>query len=323
MTVPSHLRSLQAVELAARTGSFTEAGERLGITPAAVGQRVKALEDYLGIRLLDRRRAGVVATPELAAALPLLERAFADLEAAADTLDLQRGRDLHIAATSDFADLWLKPRLARFRAAHPAIRFRINGAGDAPARTGRADCDIRYAAFTGGDDADVLFRDLVVPVCSPLNRDRVAALPVDERFEGFPLLHLDCYRDDPADLSWSRWFAANAVPRTAPDRGFRFQRITAARDAVVADAGLALCGIALLREAVENGGIALPCGAATGLWSDHGYVACFRADSAAKRHVRQFRNWLAREAADTRTWLARQAGGRNRQGPLSAHGRAF
>ena len=43
VVVPSHLKSLQAVELAARKRSFNEAAEVLGITPAAVGQRVKTL----------------------------------------------------------------------------------------------------------------------------------------------------------------------------------------------------------------------------------------------------------------------------------------
>jgi hypothetical protein len=49
MGPPSHLKSLQALELAVRTGSFAAAADILAITPAAVGQRVKALEDYLGM----------------------------------------------------------------------------------------------------------------------------------------------------------------------------------------------------------------------------------------------------------------------------------
>ena len=59
MVAPTHLRSLQALELAVRRGSFVAAAEGLGITPAAVGQRVKALEDYLGVELLSRRGSPV------------------------------------------------------------------------------------------------------------------------------------------------------------------------------------------------------------------------------------------------------------------------
>lgn len=99
MDSPTHLRSLQALELALRTGSLKGAAERLAITPAAAGQRVKALEDYLGIALLVRGRSGLQATPALAAALPHMEAAFRELSVATGLLDLQRGQDFHIAAS--------------------------------------------------------------------------------------------------------------------------------------------------------------------------------------------------------------------------------
>ncbi len=309
MVMLSHLRSLQAVELAVRTGSFTEAGALLGITPAAVGQRVKALEDYLGVRLLDRRRAGVAATPELAAALPHLARAFADLDAAAAQLDLQRGRELHIAAPPDFTDLWLAPRLERFHAAHPAIRLCLNGEGDAPARIGRPDCEIVEAADAGDDHADLLFRDRIAPLGSPANCARVAGIAEAQRLEGFPLLHVDGEDGGAAAPGWPRWFAVNSVARTAPERGVRFRRVTAALDAMLADAGFALCGMALLRAPLDAGRIALPYPAATGWESAHAYVARYRTDWADKRHVRRFRDWLAAEAAQTRDWLASHAAG--------------
>jgi len=49
MTSVTHLKSLQALELAVREGSLTAAAVKLGITPAAVGQRIRSLEDYLGV----------------------------------------------------------------------------------------------------------------------------------------------------------------------------------------------------------------------------------------------------------------------------------
>ena len=48
MTSVTHLRSLQALELAIRKGSLKEAATSLAITPAALGQRIRAIEDYLG-----------------------------------------------------------------------------------------------------------------------------------------------------------------------------------------------------------------------------------------------------------------------------------
>src|SRR5882724_6565399 len=127
MTGPSHLRSLQALDLALRTGSLKGAAELLAITPAAVGQRIKALESYLGFELLTRGRSGLRPTPELAAAVEPLAAAFDKLTTVGKMLDFQRSNEIHIAATPDFVDLWLTPRLQRFRAHQPNTLFCING----------------------------------------------------------------------------------------------------------------------------------------------------------------------------------------------------
>ena len=307
MVVPSHLKSLQAVELAARKRSFNEAAEVLGITPAAVGQRVKTLEDYLGIELLVRGRSGVRATPELLSALPHLRRAFEELDSAARELDLQRGQELHVAAVSDFVELWLMPRLRRFRSAHPNILFCINGEGDAPMRLGKVDCQISYGLHDEGGEADLLFRDFVLPIGSPGNCARTAGLEADVRLEGFPLLHLDFYKDDPAGLSWPNWIEANAIERTAPERGIRFQRITAALDAVLANAGMSMCGLALIADLVEDGRLALPYPVSTGAWSSLAFNARFRSDWKSRGHVNKFRTWLLDESRKTRDWLQQQS----------------
>lgn len=308
MVAPTYLRSLQALEMAARKGSFVAAADLLGITPAAVGQRVKALEDYLGIELLLRGRSGLKPAPGLGQALPYLARAFEDLEAAARELELQRGHELHLAAASDFVELWLRPRLERFRAEHPNIRFNINGEGDAPLRLGRIDCEISFGGPRDGPPADLLFRDYVLPITSPQNVERTARIAAKARLEGFPLVHLDFYKDDPAGLSWPQWVAANGVERTAPERGMRFRRITAALDAVTANAGVSLCGLALIGDRLATGQVGLPFPVETGRWSDHGFRARFRADIAGRRHVERFRDWLLAESRATAAALELSVG---------------
>jgi LysR family glycine cleavage system transcriptional activator len=307
MAAPAYLRSLQALELSLRLGSFAAASEALGITPAAVGQRVKALEDYLGIEVLARARSGLLPSPAVSSALPHLEKAFAELEAAARELELQRGHEFHIAATSDFVELWLAPRLERFRSRHPNVRFCINGEGDAPLRLGRIDCEISFGP-TDDPRVDTLFHDYVLPITSPVNMKRTAGLDAEARLEGFPLVHVDFYKDDPARLSWPDWVAANGVGRSTPGRGMRFQRITAALDAILADAGVGLIGVALLREQLESGAVAAPYPVGTGRWTKYGFVARFRGDSGGRRHIQHFRRWLAEESHETSEWLRRVVG---------------
>ncbi|MGA0608515.1 LysR substrate-binding domain-containing protein [Phenylobacterium sp. VNQ135] len=308
MVAPTYLRSLQALELAVRKGSFVAAGEALGITPAAVGQRVKALEDYLGVELLTRGRSGLRPGPGLLPAMGHLNRAFEELAAAARELELQRGHELHLAAASDFVDLWLRPRLESFRAAHPNILFNINGEGDAPHRLGRVDCEISFGPPRDAPNTDLLFRDYVAPVTSPENVARTSVIPREIRLEGFPLVHLDFYKDDPAGLSWPDWVAAHGVQRSGPERGMRFRRITAALDAIAADAGVTLCGLALIGDRLDAGEIGLPYPISNGRWSAHGFYARFRADVEGRRPVQRFRDWLLEEARATRSWLTGAVG---------------
>ena len=306
MVAPSHLKSFQALDLAARTGSLKAAAEILAITPAAVGQRVKALEDYLGVELLVRGRSGLRPTAALLSALTHLNAAFRELDATADLLDLQRGHEIHVAALSDFVDLWLKPRLDSFRRAHPNILFSVNGEGDAPRRFGIVDCEISFGPIRDGSNNDLLFRDFVIPVSSPENTLRIARLGRRERLEGFPLLHLDFYKDDPAAPNWSKWIKAHRLKRSAPDRGIRFQRIVPALEAVLANAGLTICGLALITEFVEDGRLSLPFPVSSGCWTQQAFQARFRSDALARPQVRRFREWLDGEARATEAWLLRR-----------------
>ena len=60
------------------------------------------------------------------------------------------------------------------------------------------------------------------------------------------MLHLDFYKEDRKVPNWTAWFETNRLRRTVPDRGIRFQRIKPTLDAMLANAGFALCGLALL-----------------------------------------------------------------------------
>jgi LysR family transcriptional regulator, glycine cleavage system transcriptional activator len=312
MDDPTHLRSLQAVELAIRTGSLKAAAERLAITPAAAGQRVKSLEDYLGISLLVRGRSGLQATPALASALPHLEAAFRELKSATELLDLQRGQEFHIAAAPDFADLWLQQRLPRFAAAHPNIRFSVNGEGTAPLRVGRIDCEIAFGPANPlhRDDrkVDRLFCDFVLPISSPEMDARVSSRRERDRLEGVALFHVDFYKDDPQAPKWPQWVSSEKHKRTAPERGIRFTRIAQAVETVVDGAGFAMCGIALARERLEAGELSLPFPLSTGRWTSHAFHVRIRTDALLRPQVRRFRQWLIEEAITTEKWLVEKVG---------------
>jgi len=298
MTVASHLKSFQALELAVRTGSLKNAADQLAITPAAVGQRIKTLEDYLGVDLVVRGRSGLRPTPALSQALPHLTRAFMELGGAAEALEFQRVNEIQIAADTDWAELWLKPRLEQFKAAYPNILFCINGDGDVPMRLGHTDIEIDFGKFRQADNHLLLFHDYLVPVGSPANTKRVTSRK--NWLEGFPLLHLDFYKDDPKTINWAKWIAAYGRKRAAPQLGIiRFQRIGPGLEAVMSDAGLMICGLALIADRLERGDICLPFPAKTGVWTSHAFQARFRQSALLRPQVQRFRDWLDGQARAT------------------------
>lgn len=303
MAVTTHLRSFQALELAVRVGSLKGAADVLSISPAAVGQRIKALEDYLGTDLLVRGRSGLRPSPALETALKHLGTAFRELAQAADILDMQRGHEIHIAAVSDFADLWLQPRLDSFRSAHPNIQFHINGEGAAQPRLRPLDCKISFGPRSDSTNSVQLFHDFLLPISSPENTRRVGELKKRDRLEGFPLLHLDLYKEDPAAPGWSDWIKLHKLKRTMPNRGIRFQRIVPTLDAVLANAGFAICGLALISRYIDDGRVSLPFPINTGAWTGHAFQASFRNEALVRPQVRRFRSWLLEESALTNAWL--------------------
>jgi LysR family transcriptional regulator, glycine cleavage system transcriptional activator len=315
----SHLKSLQALELALRLGSLQAAASALWITPAAVGQRIKSLEDYLGIELVVRGRSGLRPTAEVSAALAHLRTAFQELDVVTAMLNLERGDEIHIAATPDFAELWLKPRLESFKAAHPHALFCINGEGDAPLRIGQIDCEITFDTRRTGAGDDLLFRDFVLPISSPENTRRISKVALRYRLEGFPLLHLDFYKDDPGGLNWPSWVRTQRLTRTEPNRGIRFRHIRPAIEAVRASAGLTICGLALLAPSLEDGSLSLPFPMSTGQWTEHVFQARFRRDALLRPQVKRFREWLTGEAKVTGDWLSQRVrSAQSRRGRLRA-----
>jgi len=310
MAATTHLRALQAVELAIRKGSLKAAAAELAITPAALGQRIKALENYLGLDLLVRGRSGIRPTPELEVAVAHLRAGFRELDTVSRILDFQRVYEVHITADSDWADLWLKPRIERFRKDNPNTLFCINGVGDVPVRLGQADCEIWFGVERGDTEHDLLFHDYLLPVSSPENTDRIFRQPRTETLEGFPLLHLDCYTFDAGAIGWPEWISEYGYRKTAPGRGIRYQKVMQALEAVYADAGLIVCGLALVKDQIDDGTLSRPFPIEQGEWSRNAYRASFRQSALRRANIEQFRTWLLAEAQETQAELERLSGSR-------------
>lgn len=295
MTPVTHLKSLQALELAVREGSLTAAAVRLGITPAAVGQRIRSLENYLGTDLLLRGRSGLQPTPELQQALADLRAGFAALERVVATLDFQRVSEIHVVADADWADLWLAPRLPRFRAAYPNILFCINGDGDVPLRIGSPDLQIVYGNEAGME----LFRDVIVTVTGPDNSRRLADWDAQNEMEGMPLLHLKRQRDGEGYPGWVDWFKAFGHRAFGNDRGIHYPNARLALEAVRENVGFLACGLSLMLPDLEARTMVQPFPIAQSLVATFPYRVRTSPNAENRPQILKFVEWLQLESHET------------------------
>ena len=212
---------------------------------------------------------------------------------------------MHITADSDWAQLWLAPRLATYQKSNPNTLFCVNGVGDVPMRMGDADCEVGFGLDALPGKIDVLYRDYLAPVTSPTNKNRVSALPANEELEGFPLLHLDAYTVDGNDIGWPEWIHRFGHRTADPERGIRYKKVAQALEAVYADAGFILCGLSLVYPQIQQDQLSVPFPIGEGDYAERDYQVRFRSASLSRTTVRTFREWLLNEAMTTRNDIAR------------------
>lgn len=327
MTRTTHLNSLQALEMALREGSLQAAADRLGITPAAVGQRIRTLERFLDIDLVLRGRSGLRPTPALQEALDDLRAAFALLDRVTDNLDFQRTGEIHIIADPDWADLWLLPRLQKFRQEHPNVLFNVNGEGDVPLRIGAADIIVDRDPRGRAAKGEPLYSEIFLPVTSPENAARILEplsikaedegpryLPLGTLgdtdrmwqhsrgggLEGFPLLHIKPRPDAPETPGWTEWLATFPHERNSPERGVQYGLARNALEGVKSNAGLLICGLSCVLEDLDRGTVNLLFPARESLVATHPYRIMTRAESRPRSQIVRFVDWLFAEVAMTR-----------------------
>jgi LysR family glycine cleavage system transcriptional activator len=126
------LNGLRVLDAAARHLSFTRAADELAVTPAAVGQQIRALEDMLGVVLFRRTPKGLELTPETEAGLDALRGGFLMFEEAVRAMQAgQSSLSLTIAAPRDITAKWLQARLATYATGQKDLYFSLVAADDA------------------------------------------------------------------------------------------------------------------------------------------------------------------------------------------------
>lgn len=118
------LAGLEALIAVAESKSFTRAARSLNVTPSAISQTVRALEERVGVRLLQRTTRSVGLTEAGARFVARLRPALDDIDAAFASLDELRDRPaglLRLNVPRIASAHFIEPVLAEFLAEYPEI----------------------------------------------------------------------------------------------------------------------------------------------------------------------------------------------------------
>jgi len=185
---PLSIRQLEVFVALIEKGSFTRAAERLELSQSTVSGHVADLERRLGVRLVERERAGVRPTAAgqalLRPAREVLRAEKSARMAVAELSGLLSGT-LLVGGSTIPASYLLPPIVARFHERHPGVGLRVvtGDSAEIVRRVRGADVEIGVVGAPPGDadlqsdriDTDQLI--LILPSTHPLSRRKTLAVP--------------------------------------------------------------------------------------------------------------------------------------------------
>ncbi len=240
------LEWIRVFEAAARLGSFTAAANELGLTQAAVSQRIKNLELRLGAQLFNRQARGVILSIQGESWLPQVQFALNQLlHSTANLFELPR-RKITIAASSSVIELWIVPRLVQIASQLPHVQLSLETIQHQPDyERSETDFEIRFGEGNWpGREAQRLFAEELAPVASP-----GLANEARENWEKLPHIATSGPRS-----GWRDW-TNMANSHTQPLSVLRFDTFVQAMRAAEAGAGVLLGSIPLCQAAIHSGSL--------------------------------------------------------------------
>jgi LysR family glycine cleavage system transcriptional activator len=304
----AHLNALRAFEVTARLGSYVRAARELAVTPAAVGQQVRSLEEYFGIVLFERRGNKLVLTETARSVVPEIREAFDRLAQVASRLrDARRMPLLTVSVAPSFAAKWLIPRIGSFRSAHPDIEVRLDATSDLVdlAREHIA-VGIRYGSGRyPGLDSTMLLTEAVFPICSPALATKAGPLREPADLARVTLIHDTAAESRRTGPTWRSWLDAVGC-RIDARGGLRVNSATMALQAAIEGHGVALARSVIAADDLREGRLVRPLrGACT---TQDAYYLVYPTAVPMSQPAAAFCHWLKQAALEFRIEHGEQDG---------------
>lgn len=292
VNVPS-LNWLRVFEAAARCESFARAAAQLNMSPAAVSQQVRALEERLDMTLFERHAHSVSLTEVGRAYLPSVQQALLTLENATEGLfGAARAQQLFVQSVLIFAQGVLSKGYEDFTRTHPDISLSLATA-NLPYEFARGFNDLQIifgSPQTYGAESDRLLGERLYPVA---RRDMAEAIKTPADLLKYRLIEVATHR-----AGWSHVFETLDI---LPGRARYIYADSTIMAMALADEGV---GVALARapasdKAMQQAGL-VPCLPGVVTEGREAYHLVYPDRAALRPPARAFREWLLDWCADGR-----------------------
>lgn len=296
------LNALRAFETVSRHLNYRQAADELHVSPAAVKQLVRKLEDGLGKSLLEKRGRGLVLTATGEAASRELTKAFSQITDTVEKIRMvDQGSRLMISVDPSFAAAWLVPRLQDFRVKNPAIDVLIDSSMQiVDLQRGAADIAIRFGVQTDENlVTQRLFDEELCAFCSPSLANGSPGISRLEDLEKVTLLRWDLSQFEWARTTrkwcdWKYWLACVGADHINPGDGLQFNDYNLMVQAAIAGQGVILGSRPVLRSLVEANLLVNP--VTESAVTDIGYDLVTTDKALARAEVTSFLDWIVEKA---------------------------
>jgi LysR family glycine cleavage system transcriptional activator len=300
----AHLNGLRVFETVLRRGSFRAAGEELCVTTAAVGQQIRALEEYLDRQLFIRTSKGVKPCEEARLVKDKLSSCFVEIEDVMAQLNgLKRETRVAVTLPKSFAENWLISHLSEFYRLNTEIDLRLDASNRMVDLVSEDfDFAIRYGPPSDNEiyAERVLFGDYVLPVCSSDFAERYNLSESKKSLEGVPLVHLGQRTPDPKWANWEMWSRSFGFSLDSKEKGPEFNKVSSGLQAAIAGHGLVLSGVTEAYNVLKTGLVVMPFGPTLNCPSGYKYRLISVRGKTLSKLQEQFRDWIVDISEDFR-----------------------
>lgn len=276
---------------AAELGSFKKAADELFVTPGALSQQIRLLEDRLNTKLFLRQHRKVVLSAEGERLMPYVRDAFGSIQEGLKQIgDDPNPSMLHVTLLSSFGQQWLVPRLNKFREEMPGFSVALNPSDhlidfltepvDLAIRFGRGEYEGLHSEF--------LMDDYYYPVAHPIFLERHEIKTPED------LCQCHLLQDTQHDTSWEAWMASVGCSISLSPSAIQYSGVNFVVEGALAVQGVALVRHSVVSRYVEDGTLVRVFDHA--IRSPFSYWLCAPPSHFQREKVQRFAAWIQSEA---------------------------